>query len=109
MSFRMKSKHWQLKDFNSDTYNPHAWVRPGSQAWEERNVINSLYASGDMQGFEAAKFELAKSLKKSRAQNGPALITLELKHGDMIVMHGEEIQKYFEVCWHCPLNRNIPP
>ena len=103
MGFRIKSKHWQFKDkvfdkkFLSDKYDPMAFVRPGSQAWEMRTAINELYRAGRMEKYEQAKEELGKELAKDRRQNAPTTLSLELRHGDLVVMHGAELHEIHEV------------
>lgn len=97
MGFRMKSKYWKFKERNADNYDPELPVRPGSQAWKERIALNELYQAGHMDEYEQAKTALFKALDKNK-NNGPTVLSLELRHGDMVVMHGEDIQKNNEVC-----------
>ena len=104
MTFRIKSKHWQFKDkvfdknFLGDKYDPTAFVRPGSQAWEMRAAVNELYRAGRMDKYEQAKEELGKALAKDKHQNAPTALSLELRHGDLVVMHGAELHEIHEVC-----------
>ena len=104
MGFRIKSKHWQFKDkifdkkFLSDKYDPTAFVRPGSQFWEMRTAVNELYRAGRMDMYKPAKEELGKELAKDRRQNAPTILSLELRHGDLVVMHGAELHEIHEVC-----------
>lgn len=35
--------------------------------------------------------------KKEKRDSPPDLIKMELNHGDMVVMHGQKLQQYFEV------------
>lgn len=37
---------------------------------------------------------------KFKPKNSPDCITMELKHGDIVIMHGAAVQKYFEVIPH---------
>ncbi|KAL9077233.1 MAG: hypothetical protein Q9161_000499 [Pseudevernia consocians] len=99
MDFKIKSKHWMAKDLTADTYNPELWVLPGSQAWKMRIAANAHYKAGRIAEFETAKAELFKFLNKDsekRRKNGPMVLTLELRHGDIVVMHGERIQEIYE-------------
>ena len=82
-------------------YDPERFVRPGSQRWQERVAINELYKAGRVQEYKNAKATLLAKLDKEsgkRKKNGPVVLALELRHGDMVVMHGEEIQEVYEVC-----------
>ena len=103
MNFRLKSKHWMFKERVATNYNPQQPVLPGSQAWKIRLAVNELYHAGQMLEYEDAKAQLFKSLKgkgETSKKNGVAVLSLELRHGDMVVMHGEDIQKHYEVCAH---------
>ena len=100
MKFRIKSKYWTAKALTADNYDPERWVVPGSQAWKTRIAVNDLYEAGRTQEYEAAKNELVgllASKDEQKRNNGPAVLSLELRHGDMVVMHGERIQKIYEV------------
>jgi len=46
---------------------------------------------------EARCWELPAELGIQYRRGPPTLITVYLAHGDKIIMHGEDIQKYFEV------------
>lgn len=101
MNFRLKSKHWMFKERVAKNYNPQQPVLPGSQAWKIRLAVNELYHAGQMPEYEDAKAQLFKSLNskgETNKKNGFAVLSLELRHGDMVVMHGEDIQKHYEVC-----------
>lgn len=100
MSFKMKTKHWLAKGLTSETYNPELRIIPGSQAWKQRTKANDLYKAGRMAEYEAAKNELFNFLnevKEKRKKNAPVVLSLELRHGDMVVMHGDKIQEIYEV------------
>ena len=96
MHFRMKFKHWAPKDLNAETYDPEEWVRPGCRGWKLRIELNKLFKAGRMAEYKAAKAELFKSAAMKK-KTPPTILSLDLKHGDMVVMHGEEIQKINEV------------
>lgn len=100
MNFKIKSKYWIAKGLTAATYDPELWVVPGSHGWKLRIAANELYKAGQMKEYNAAKAELFKFLSKDsekRRKNGPIVLTLELRHGDMVVMHGEQIQEIYEV------------
>ena len=98
MTIRLKKRYYEFpKGFALENYDPLAPIMPGSRLYKERIEINNYYRSGDVQGFEIAKAELFQNLKKSNLKNAAPILTMKLKMGDMVVMHGEEMQKYFEV------------
>ena len=97
MTLRMKQRYHRFpKDMTLETYDPLAPLVPGAQLYKERIETNDYYRAGDMQAFEIAKAELFRKLKKCNAKNASPVVTMKLKMGDMIVMHGAEMQKYFE-------------
>ncbi len=52
-----------------------------------------------MAEYEAGKTELFKFLNKEsekKRKNGPIVLALEIKHGDIVIMHGERIQEIHE-------------
>lgn len=100
MHFRLKSKHWVAKGIAEGNHDPTRPVRPGSQQWRLRAAANDLYNAGRMPEYETAKRELIALLSSKaerKAKNGPKILSLELRHGDMVVMHGERIQELYEV------------
>lgn len=103
MNFRIKARYYLAnKSLNTpETYNPELPVIPGSQAWKQRIKANDYYKAGRGKEYEAAKKELFTFLNKDsekRKKNAPVCLSLELRHGDMVVMHGAKIQEIYEVC-----------
>lgn len=100
MTFRMKAKYYLAKDLTPKNYDPELPVQKGSQAWKLREATNEHFKAGRVAEYQAAKKDLFAFLNKNgekKKQNGPTCLTLELRHGDMVVMHGAEIQKFWEV------------
>lgn len=96
MDFRMKTKHWTAKYLSANTYDPELWVRPGSQGWKLRVKANELFKAGRTAEYETTKAELFKSAEM-RKKTPPTILSLDLKHGDIVVMHGEEVQSIHDV------------
>ena len=100
MNLRMKEKWYFAKNLKSATYDPTEEVIPGMQGWEDRMKLNSLYGHVSEKAFNAAKKEFFKKVeageygKKSTAS---PVVSLKLKHGDITVMNGRSLQKYYEV------------
>lgn len=61
-------------------------------AWEE---LQQLKASGDSAAFRERSKEVAKELKLKKKAALP-LLSFYLTHGDIVMMEGEDIQKYLE-------------
>ncbi len=100
----MKEKQWQDSALTCENYDPERQPWPGLQAWTMRVAVNELYKAGETERYERAKEELIESLNKQKKKTGPIILSLELRHGDMVVMHGEEIQRIYEVFVLLPLN-----
>ena len=101
MTFRMKAKYHLPKDLTPKKYNPELPVHKGSHAWQLREAATAHYKAGRAAEYEKAKKELFTFLGRDREKkkkHAPTVLTLELRHGDMVVMHGAEIQKVWEVC-----------
>ncbi len=94
MMIRMKAKYY-FGITKSGVYNPLAPVLPGCKGYAERVELNSLNGKISKEAFEEAKKTLCKNLRQ--VGSPPPLLTMYIKHGDMIVMHGAEMQKYYEV------------
>ena len=96
MTIRLKKRYYEFpKGLTLETYDPLARVIPGSRQYKERLVLNNLYRAGNMKGFKIAKAELFRK-PKNNVKNAAPILTMKLRMGDMVVMHGAEMQKYFE-------------
>lgn len=100
MRLRMKEKWYSAKALHRKTYDPMAEVIPGMQGWEDRIKLNSLYGRVSEEKFESAKKRFFKNVDEGmygKTGTSPVFVTLKLKHGDITVMNGRKLQKYFEV------------
>lgn len=70
-------------------------VLPGCDKFSERKKLKEQYERGELTNGEYTnrRMELAKAVSRREADS---LITLDLHHGDMVVMHGTLLQKYYE-------------
>lgn len=100
----MKSKYWQ----------GHSGLGSGSKAKEyrllrddpvlqncrhedERRELKRQYDAREITQaqYDEARTQIFQTDKK--LGKPPVLIDMHLKHGDLVVMHGGELQKYYEV------------
>lgn len=100
MMIRMKAAYYSGKT-KAGKYDPLAPVLPGCKGYEERLQLNALYGKVAREEFEAAKARMYEKI--GRIGNPPILLTMQLNHGDMVVMHGEAMQKYYEAWVSLPL------
>lgn len=61
-------------------------------AWDE---LQDLRAKGDMAAFRERSKEIPKEIGMGRKQ-ADALLSFHLTHGDIVIMEGEDIQKFLE-------------
>lgn len=100
MTWRLKKKYYlpeHMKMKNIDTYDPSKPVRKGSKFFKQREALNILHGIISVQAFNAEKLKLYTAYKKSISVNCSPVITMNLKHGDYMIMDGDLIQKYYEV------------
>lgn len=63
----------------------------------ERRTLKEEFDAGEISQdeYDASRRALSRGRKGKEA---PVTIKMELHHGDLVVMHGENLQKYYEVC-----------
>ena len=73
-------------------------VLPGCAKYEQRTELARKFSDGEItaQQYKDARDEISRSITKREAS---ALCVMELNHGDLVVMHGPNLQKYYEVCF----------
>lgn len=72
-------------------------VLKGCMFESERRKLKAALGAEDITQ-EKYKDSLRALWKGHKRRQAPALIRLELKHGDLLVMHGNRLQQFFEVC-----------
>ena len=101
MTLKMKERYY--KGFTKGgNYDPNEPVLPGAALEQERKALNALHNTLTADEFE----QRCKKLYKDKAKNigsPPVILTMALAHGDIIIMHGAEMQKYFVVRKHSPV------
>lgn len=68
----------------------------GCQLEELRRELKGKLTSGEITKTEYER-QMQETCKKRRGSEAHPFIKMELHHGDLVVMHGEKLQKYFEV------------
>ena len=94
MYLRMKDRYFTGLT-RGNNYHPDEPVLPGSALEEERKALNAKHGTVSDAEFEKLRVATYKGFKK--VSHCPPLLTMKLQHGDMVVMHGAEMQKYYEV------------
>ena len=92
MLFRMKRIHYTGYT-KAGVYKKHEKPIPGCREYEKRLELYENRATIR----DDRREELMSAISGNLTRNCPPILRLTLKHGDMVVMHGDDIQKYFEV------------
>lgn len=94
MTVRMKELLYSAKKHNSTTP-----ILSGCQLYRERHQLNEDEVTMSKEDFANSQARFSNLARQIRTRLCPPILTMKLKHGDMVVMHGHEIQKYYEVCF----------
>lgn len=98
MRIRLKAKH-HLGMSKSGVYTD-ALPLPGCNAYEARiakvDELRDLKATSTPAEYRKRLQALPKELKLKASGNARDALTLKLGHGDIVVMHGADIQTYYE-------------
>lgn len=100
MHVRMKERYFKGITRNGN-YRPKDPVLPGCLLEEERKALNAQLGNVSQAQFEEMQKKLYEDKKKT-LRKCPHLLTMELKHGDIVIQHGRFQQTYYEVSSHGP-------
>lgn len=112
MIIRMKAKfYFCCRDQTAETYDFLAKVKRGTYQYEERLKLAEMFKRAQKQGdrsaavqaFEDVKAAFFAKLKKDGRKTAPAVLTMPVKHGDIVAMHGSDLQRRYEVRRSCCL------
>ncbi|KAF2430802.1 hypothetical protein EJ08DRAFT_697013 [Tothia fuscella] len=107
MTLRMKPGHFRGTNTRTTSgqsanlvFNDKEPPIPLCHNYEARKTaydqLQALKLAGDLVGYEKRKRELPNELGISNKGNQKPVITMRLKYGDMVSMHGAKIQTYYE-------------
>ena len=102
MKLKIQEKHF--KGFTGSGFVDSLPPLPGGPRYKERLVayheLKSLEATGDKLAYVARKKAVPKvlNLTSAKRKNAPEILKMRLNHGDIVIMHGESLQKYFLHC-----------
>ena len=93
MKFRMKFKYFSGFSKDRSRYDPDLPIVPGCFKPDVRRKLNDLKGKISKEALNVK----ARELLKGCPFNAPVMITMQLRHGDFISMHGSLMQQYYEV------------
>jgi hypothetical protein len=97
MRIRMKARHYHGVS-NAGVYDD-APPLPGCQQYDARLALHpSLQAlkRTDSKAYTARRKQIPKDLKLRSSGQAKDVLNMQLGHGDVVVMHGAELQRYYE-------------
>lgn len=77
-------------------------VLQGCRFENERRTLKEQFKTGKITKDAYDTLRRTVLLKHSRNGEASPVIKMALNHGDLVVMHGENLQKYYEVCAIAP-------
>lgn len=91
---------WYFGRTASRAYDPYQPVLPGCVLEQERRALNAKYFAEELSTEELKESvdEMYRAGKgKLRRDSKFVPLSILVGHGDMLVMHGVDLQKYYEV------------
>ncbi|KAI1921801.1 hypothetical protein LOZ12_002134 [Ophidiomyces ophidiicola] len=95
MLVRLKQKYFKVPEQTSKNFEMEDLVLPSCSMEAERRELKIRYESQQISRNEYWK-RLAHLRGRNRRREASPFCSLELHHGDMVVMHGANLQKYYE-------------
>ena len=96
MKWRMKWKYYTgFMDNTCNKYDPSIPVLPGCNDPTERLRLKQLASTMSPEDLNKEARRILRGKKRNGAHS-PVVLTMLLCHGDMIIMHGSDMQKYYE-------------
>lgn len=97
MLVRLKQKYFKIPKRTAKITHPNDVILPSCSMEQGRRELKALYDSQEItvDQYWAGLEDLQRS-SGHRTHANP-ICSLQLHHGDMIVMHGANLQKYYEV------------
>jgi len=94
MTFKMKERYYKGLT-KADKYDPKELVPPGAALEEERKELNKLYGTISNVDFNKLRLKMYEDNRDKLRKSSPIFVTVNLLHGDMIIMNGPEMQKFY--------------
>lgn len=102
MKFAMKGRYWYGRKSGSKekvTLTPDDPHLPGCEKMQERRALLDKYGKGELtkMEYETQLRDVVRDLTVNRENLSPHLLSLTVPHGGYIIMHGKNMQKYYNV------------
>lgn len=97
MRIRMKARHYHGCS-SANVYDASRPL-PGCKSYEQRLALHPQLEAlklSDPKAYRARLKQIPKELKLTSAGTAKDVLRMQLGHGDVVIMHGAEVQKYYE-------------
>ena len=73
--------------------------------YEQRKALKGELDNGSItaEEYDRRRTEICRTITRREAS---PIINMEIQHGDFVVMHGGDLQRYFEVRWNTPCDHH---
>ncbi|KAH4176862.1 hypothetical protein HBH43_044800 [Parastagonospora nodorum] len=98
MRIRMKARHYHGVSSAAGLYDEAPPI-PGCSQYEARLALQpelDALKLSDPKAYRVRLKEMPKQLALKHSGNAKDVLKMELGHGDIVVMHGADVQKYYE-------------
>ena len=98
MRIRMKARHYHGVSSVASLYDDAAPI-PGCQQYEARLALQpalDVLKRSDTKAWNTRRKQIPKQLGLTHRGTARDVLTMQLGHGDIVVMHGADVQKYYE-------------
>jgi hypothetical protein len=96
MTFRMRKIYYDALKTMTE-YDPKAPVLPGSPFEKERKELQKKFETLPRPEFDKLAKAFMKEYRSSQKRDPPPVVTLKVLHGDIVVIHGKQLQQCYEV------------
>ena len=98
MRIRMKARHYHGVSSGAGLYDDAPPI-PGSQNYDKRLALQpalDALKQSDTKAYNARRKQIPRELGLNSRGQAKDVLTMQLGHGDIVVMHGADVQKYYE-------------
>lgn len=97
MRIRMKSRHYN--GVSASGIYDDAPPLPGCRQYEDRAALQpglEALRRADPKAYAARRKQIPRELGLTGKGNAKEVLSMQLAHGDVVVMHGRDVQRYYE-------------
>ena len=101
MKIRLKDQYFRGRSKSNKlvTEDP---ILVSCDKYEQRKALKGELDNGSItaEEYDRCRTEICRTITRREAS---PIINMEIQHGDFVIMHGTDLQRYFEVRWNPPM------